>query len=189
MSPVAMRILVVGKPCGSTAATLSRLAQDGWVADTAENVAKAKAVLKMFRLDAVLSEENLPDGRGYDLADAVAQQSSTLLVSVALSESCLWLPVIERGERSLGRRAVTPEMLGFELETILSGVHPGPRRDVHDDARRDALDDARPDSHRDSHANAKREMPPRRRSSPAAASPDHAHAPQFVAAATAAGKA
>jgi DNA-binding response OmpR family regulator len=175
MSPVAMRILVVGKPCGSTAATLSRLALDGWVADTAENVAKAKSVLKMFRLDAVLSDENLPDGRGYDLADAVAQQWSTLLVSVALSESCLWLPVIERGERRLGQRAVTPEMLGFELETILSGAHRA--------ANRDAPADAYPDSHRDSHANAKRELPPSRRSTPAA-SPDHAHAaPLAVAAA------
>jgi hypothetical protein len=181
MSPIAMRILVVGKACGSTAATLSRLALDGWVADTAENVASARSVLKMFRLDAVLSEENLPDGRGYDLADAVAQQSSTLLVSVALSESCLWLPVVERGERSLGRRAVTPEMLGFELETILSGAHHA--------GNRDTLADPHPDSHRDSHAHAKREVPPRRRSSPVAASPDHAQAPQLVAAATAAGKA
>jgi DNA-binding NtrC family response regulator len=180
MSPVAMRLLVVGKLCGSTAATLSRLALDGWVADTAENVAKAKSVLKMFRLDAVLSEENLPDGRGYDLADAVAQQSSTLLVSVALSESCLWLPVIERGERSLGQRAVTPEMLGFEVETILSGAH--------HTANRDALSGAHPDSHRDSHANAKRELPPRRRSSPAV-SHGHAHAPLLVAAAATAGKA
>jgi DNA-binding response OmpR family regulator len=176
MSPVAMRILVVGKPCGSTAATLSRLALEGWVADTAEDVAKARSVLKMFRLDVVLSEENLPDGRGYDLADTVAQQSSTLLVSVALSESCLWLPVIERGERSLGRRAVTPEMLEFELETILSGAHHAANRDVHAGAH--------PDSRRDSHAHAKRELPPRRRSSPAA-SPDHAHAPSPEAAASA----
>lgn len=178
MSPVTMRILVVGKLCGSTAATLSRLALDGWVADIAESVAKAKSVLKMFRLDAVLSDENLPDGRGYDLADAVAQQSSTLLVSVALSESCLWLPVIEHGERSLGQRAVAPEMLGFELETILSGAHHA--------ANRDALVDAHPDSHRDSHARAKREVPPRRRSSPAT-SPDHAQSTRLVAA-TAAGK-
>jgi DNA-binding response OmpR family regulator len=175
MSPVAMRILVVGKPCGSTAATLSRLALDGWVADTAENVAKAKSVLKMFQLDAVLSDENLPDGRGYDLADAVAQQSSTLLVSVALSESCLWLPVIESGERSLGQRAVTPEMLGFELETILSGAHRSENRD--------ALADAHPDSHRDSHAHAKRELPPRRRSTSPAVSPDHSHAAPLAAAA------
>jgi DNA-binding NtrC family response regulator len=174
MSPVAMRILVVGKPCGSTAATLSRLALDGWVADTAETVAKAKSVLKMFRLDAVLSEENLPDGRGYDLADAVAQQSSTLLVSVALSESCLWLPVIERGDRSLGQRAVTPDMLGFELETILSSAHRA--------ANRGALAGAHSDSHRDSHAHPKRELPPRRKSAPAA-SPNHAHAPSLVAAA------
>jgi DNA-binding response OmpR family regulator len=160
MSPVAMRILVVGKPCGSTAATLSRLALDGWVADTAENVASARSVLKMFRLDVVLSEENLPDGRGYDLAEAVAQQSSTLLVSVALSESCLWLPVIERGERSLGRRALTPEMLEFEVETILSGAHRGA-----------------------SHANAKHELPPRRKSTSPAVSPDHPHATSLAAAA------
>jgi len=160
MSPVAMRILVVGKPGASTAAMLSRLASQGWIAETAENVARARSVLKMFRLDVVLSDENLPDGRGYDLADAVAAQSSTLLVSVALSESCLWLPVIERGERSLGKRALSPQVLEFELETILSSAHRGA-----------------------THASAKRELPPRRRSIPPAASSGHSIAPSLVAAA------
>jgi len=165
MSPVTMRILVVGKSAASTTATLSRLALQGWVAETAENVAEARSALNLFRLDVVLSEENLPDGRGYDLADAVATQSSNLLVSVALSESCLWLPVIERGERSLGQRALTPQMLEFEVETILSGAHRGA-----------------------SHANAKRELPPRRRSIHPAVSPDQSNPPSLVAAA-ASGKA
>jgi DNA-binding response OmpR family regulator len=132
---------------------LSRLASQGWIAETAENLARARSVLKLFRLDVVLCEENLPDGRGYDLADSVAAQSSTLLVSVALSESCLWLPVIERGERSLGKRALTPQVLEFEVETILSGAHRG------------AL-----------HTNAKCGLPPRRRIPSPAMSPAPSHA-------------
>jgi DNA-binding response OmpR family regulator len=140
MSPVALRILVVGKPCASTAATLSRLALQGWAAQLAEDVVKANAMLDTVQVDVVLAEENLPDGRGYDLAESVVQRAATLLVSVALSESCLWLPVVERGERSLGRRALNPQMLECELEMLLSGAH------------RDAAP-----------ANAKREIPPRRR--------------------------
>jgi hypothetical protein len=106
----------------------------------------------------VLAEEHLPDGRGYDLAESVERLATTLLVSVALSESCLWLPVVERGERSLGRRALNPRMLELELETLLSG------------ARRDAP-----------YAETKREMPPLRKNLHHTVSSGEPHAEPLLA--------
>jgi hypothetical protein len=83
-------------------------------------IGDAEVVLKTFRFDVVLAEEGLPDGRGYDLTDAVAKAGTSLFVAVALSESSLWLPVVDCGERSLGKRALNQAALEAEIEIILS---------------------------------------------------------------------
>jgi hypothetical protein len=57
--------------------------------------------------------------RGYALADAMRQHSGTLIVGVALSESSLWLPVIERGVTVLGKRALSHATLELELDRVL----------------------------------------------------------------------
>lgn len=159
MSPVAVRILVVGQPGAGTSATLSRLAQKGLAAHSTRSIANAKTLLDTLQVDVVLADENLPDGRGYDLAESLEKLSATLFVSVALSESCLWLPVVERGDRSLGRRALTPQMLELELESLLSG------------ANRETAQ-----------SNAKRAIPPRRRTLSSIASSHHSDPAPLVAA-------
>jgi hypothetical protein len=85
----------------------------------AEKLSEARDFLEIFRLDIVLASESLADGRGYALADAMRRQSGTLIVGVPLSESCLWLPVVERGVTVLGRRAFSPTMLEAELDRLL----------------------------------------------------------------------
>ena len=42
------------------------------------------------------------------------------MVGVALTESCLWLPVIYRGVHVLGKRALSAEMLSDELDAMLA---------------------------------------------------------------------
>lgn len=50
----------------------------------------------------------------------VERKGGSLLVGVALSEPALWLPVIEKGRRILGSRALNARMLEPELERLLS---------------------------------------------------------------------
>lgn len=119
MAQLAMRILVVGTPNAGTMATLERLARHGWGSHFIGRATEAKTLLETFQVDVVLAQENLPDGRGYDLSEAVTKQSGSLLVAVALSETSLWLSVIDRGKESLGTRAIGSEVLGRELETLL----------------------------------------------------------------------
>ena len=56
--------------------------------------------------DIVLADEIVADGRGYDLTDCVVKRAGTLLVSIALSEASLWLPVVPaRNANTRGTRA------------------------------------------------------------------------------------
>jgi len=119
MPVAAMRILITGRPAPGTDAMLARLTARGCGSHAVKTLREARDMLGTFRFDVVLAAESLPDGRGYELAEVVARRSSTLLVGVALSESCLWLPVVERGDYVLGLRAVNSQALELELELIL----------------------------------------------------------------------
>jgi hypothetical protein len=120
MSATAMRILVIGKVLPSTRDILRRLGDQGWGARCVPSVHEAKEAMAIFDFDVTLAAESLPDGRGYDVAELIAEHARSLFVSVVLSESCLWLPVVFRGAHVLGQRALKPQMLEPELETLLS---------------------------------------------------------------------
>jgi len=119
-----MRILSVGKPSPHTSAVLARLLQRGFAHHDAATLAESAQMLETFRFDVVLAPENLPDGKGYQLAAQVAQQSGSLVVSVQLSETSLWLPVVVRGAMVLGERALNTATLEWDLAEILA-THAG----------------------------------------------------------------
>jgi CheY-like chemotaxis protein len=119
MSAAAVRILVVGNSTANTESTLRGLARSGWESHAVKTVREADTVLRLIRFQLTLATEKLPDGTGYELAALVAQQSGSLFISVALSESCLWLPAVENGVGSLGQRAWNPQTLATEAEFIL----------------------------------------------------------------------
>ena len=119
MCAATIRLLMIGKPSISASVTLARLSDCNWGWYGVASLAEARSLLKTFQIDVVLAREALPDGRGYDIADAVAKQAGTLLVGVALSENSLWLPVVDRGERVLGTRAIAASLLEAELVKIL----------------------------------------------------------------------
>jgi hypothetical protein len=119
MTVIAMRILVVGTPSAGTVEILRRFSDRGWGSRQVLTVQKAQDLAEIFDFDIVLAMEDLPDGRGYDIAGPVTRHSRTLLVGVALSESCLWLSVVERGVSVLGKRALNAQMLEAEMERLL----------------------------------------------------------------------
>lgn len=119
MPAITIRILVAGTPSENTGALLTRLATQAWGARVVANLQQAREQLDRFAFDVVLALETLSDGLGYELAAGVARHGATLFVGVALSESSLWLPVIERGTRVLGTRGLTPRALLQEMESLL----------------------------------------------------------------------
>jgi hypothetical protein len=120
MSGSAVRILVVGDTSPSTLATLQRLEKEGWRSHCVNTIAEAEGALKMIRFDVILAGENVGEGSGYDLTDSVVELGCTLLVSIALSDASLWLPVVHRGMLTLGDRALNSSMLQLEVAEALS---------------------------------------------------------------------
>jgi hypothetical protein len=127
------------------AALLARLAVRGFGSQSANTLRQARELLETFRFDVALAAESVSDGRGYDLAESVARHFGTLLVAVPLSETCLWLPVIERGANVLGARALNARVLELELEMLLGDRVLTDRRRALQPAR---LANGRPDSDR-----------------------------------------
>jgi hypothetical protein len=99
-----------------------RMERHGWAKHEVGTLREAAIVLRTVRFPLVLAAEKLTDGSGYELADSAEAQGSTLMVGLKLSETLLWLPVVEQGERSLGRRALNPVMLEIEIEKLLAGL-------------------------------------------------------------------
>ena len=124
MSISVVRVLIVGSTTSSTNGILKKLVQAGWGSHAVDGAREAETVLKTIRFKVVLSSEKLPDGTGYELAPLIARQGGSLFVGVTLSETCLWLPVIEKGERSLGKRAMNPTMLETEVSELLRALKP-----------------------------------------------------------------
>jgi hypothetical protein len=121
MSAAAVRILVVGNSTTSTASTLKDLARSGGDSHSVETVREAGEVLRTIRFQLTLAADKLSDGTGYELVTLIARQLGNLFISVSLSETCLWLPAVEKGMRSLGQRALNPLTLATEAEMILRG--------------------------------------------------------------------
>jgi hypothetical protein len=141
MSASAVRILVVGHTSPSTLATLQRLEKEGWRSHCVNTIVEAEGALKMIRFDVVLAEENIGGGRGYDLTDSVLELGGTLLVSIALSEASLWLPVVQSGMLTLGERALNSSMLQWEVREALT-AHSGTQTSAAGRKMRDLTADA-----------------------------------------------
>jgi hypothetical protein len=97
-----------------------RLERHGWAKHEVATLREAAIVLKTVRFPLVLAAEKLRDGSGYELRESVEGLESTLIVGLKLSETLLWLPVVEEGESALGQRALNPVMLEIEIEKLLT---------------------------------------------------------------------
>jgi hypothetical protein len=122
MSTALVRILVIGSPTAGTDGIIRKLTAAGWGSHSVASIREAETVLKTIRFKVVLSAEKLPDGTGYELAPLIGRQAGTLFIGVSLSETCLWLPVVEKGSHTLGRRAMNPAMLEAEVRRLLRPV-------------------------------------------------------------------
>jgi hypothetical protein len=125
MSISVFQILTVGQATIDTLVAFKRPACSGWRSHSVATVREAAAILKTIRFHVVLSAEKLADGMGYELAPILMRQRGTLYVGVALSETRLWLPVVERGVWSLGDRAMNSALLETEVAGMLGRVQDG----------------------------------------------------------------
>jgi hypothetical protein len=128
MATIAVRILFTGKPATQTTAILTRLGNRGWGSYGVDTLSESKTLMDTFKFDVVLALENLSDGRGYDLAEAVKGRGNSLLVGIELSDTHLWLPVVYHGKNVMGECAINSEMIERELAGLLAASERAPAR-------------------------------------------------------------
>jgi hypothetical protein len=119
MATIAVRILFTGKSSTQTTAILTRLGKRGWGSYGVDTLSESKTLMDTFKFDVALVLENLSDGRGYDLAEAVRERGNSLLVGIELSDTHLWLPVVYHGKNVSGECAINSEMIERELAGLL----------------------------------------------------------------------
>jgi len=118
----AKRALAVGLGTAGTCSELVRLERKGWKLHAVETLRDAELAVKESLYEVILAAEQLSDGWGYDLMDSVIERAKSLLVMLNLSEGCLWLPVVERGVKTLGECALHPGTLEVAMEGVVSAI-------------------------------------------------------------------
>jgi hypothetical protein len=98
---------------------LGRFEKRGWGSRVVDTWCEGSDRLETFKFDLVLVSGFFSNGRRYEVSNTVARQLGTMLVGIALSESSLWLSVVERGEKVLGQRSLNISMLESEARELL----------------------------------------------------------------------
>jgi hypothetical protein len=113
-------ILLVGLTGSNQESIMHLLKQRDWNWKTADCLTGAIRELGgKVGMELVLAAEALLDGHGYELTGAVTRRGSSLLVDVLLSDGHVWLPVVERGERTFGRGGIGLAELGSVVDELL----------------------------------------------------------------------
>src|ERR1700674_3338784 len=115
MPTISKRLLTVGLVEAEVSAGLERMKRGGWELLAVQNLREAEKALETGDFGVELAAKDLADGSGYDLQGGVMRNGGSLFVAVTLSESYLWVPVVERGSKTPGKCALEPRSLESEL--------------------------------------------------------------------------
>jgi hypothetical protein len=120
MFTISMRTIFVGCPPQQMTAILTRMGRVGFGSYAVDSLKEGRELIEGGGFELVLSLETLQDGNGYDLVAVVRRQEGSLFIGVETSAGCLWLPVLDHGERVLGTGAMDYGLRELELADVLS---------------------------------------------------------------------
>lgn len=103
---------------------LTRLGQKGFGTYSTDTIQRGREIIKACNFELLISAEELPDGRGYDLIDPVIARGISLFIGIETSNDALWIPVVDHGENVLGNAAIDFDVLERELEDVLTHRSP-----------------------------------------------------------------
>ena len=116
-------VLLVGETARSSTQLMNWLYKRGCQCHFAMSYREACALIFRTQFDLVLSQYQLPDRTAFPLLDWLAGSRATVFLSTAVENGCLWLPMLERGERCVGapllRSNDLTEALGKALNTAI----------------------------------------------------------------------
>jgi len=126
-------VLLIGETSRSSIQLMNWLYKQGCQCHFAMSCQEACSLISRTQFDLVLSQYQLRDRTAFPLLDWLAGSPATLFFSTAVEKGCLWLPMLERGERCVGApllrssefTGALAEVLGVEarsdeMETVAS---------------------------------------------------------------------
>jgi CheY-like chemotaxis protein len=115
------KVLLVGETSKGSTQLMNWLYKRGCQCHFAMSCQEACSLISHTQFDLVLSQYQLPDRTAFPMLDWLAGSPATLFLSTPVENGCLWLPMLERGERCVGasllRSNDLPEALGKALNT------------------------------------------------------------------------
>ena len=117
------KVLLVGETSKGSTQLMNWLYKRGCQCHFAMSCQEACSLISHTQFDLVLSQYQLPDRTAFPMLDWLAGSPATLFLSTPVENGCLWLPMLERGERCVGasllRSNDMPEALGKALNTAV----------------------------------------------------------------------
>jgi len=113
------QVLLIGEGFRSAFSLFARLKQWGCNYEVASTFREALCMVHGRRYDVVVSNIDLPDGRGHSLVSTLVQQTENLFLCLRLEHGSLWLPAIVRGKRCLGVPALRAGQFGRMLKGLV----------------------------------------------------------------------
>ena len=133
MATTPIMVLLIGETARSCRQLMDWLYKRGCQCDFAMSYWEARNLISRKQFDLVLSQYQLPDRTAFPLLDCLAGSPATLFLSTAVENGCLWLPMLERGERCVGApllrsndltqalgKALNTAVKSHEMETVAS---------------------------------------------------------------------
>lgn len=112
-------VLLVGATARSSLQLLLWLYKRGCRCHFATTYQDACSLISRTQFDLVLSQYQLPDRTAFPLLDQLAGSPATLFLSAHVEDGCLWLPMLERGQRCVGAPLLRSDDFNEALAKVL----------------------------------------------------------------------
>src|SRR5712692_11336414 len=95
-------VLLVGETGRGSLRLLDWLHQRGCRCHFAASFREACSLISRTQFDLVLSQYQLPDRTAFPLLESLTGSPTTFFLSTPVEDGCLWLPMLDHGERCVG---------------------------------------------------------------------------------------
>jgi len=112
-------VLLVGATARSSLQLLLWLYKRGCRCHFATTYQDACSLISRTQFDLVLSQYHLADRTAFPLLDQLAGSPATLFLSAHVEDGCLWLPMLERGQRCVGAPLLRSDDFNEALAKVL----------------------------------------------------------------------
>jgi len=120
MTRNSISVLVAGDDVDRSPQLLCWLRSRGCHCRFASSYRSTCQLIRRIQFDLVICQYQLSDRTAFPLLDLLGGSSATLFFSTRVEDGCLWLPMLERGERRIGTPLVRSSDLIEALDKVLN---------------------------------------------------------------------